>query len=132
LWHTKPDGKLAAFLLDSGDLGKRIEMAKDAPGLPDKLKADIENLSGMSLDDVKVHYNSPLPAQVGATAYTQGNDIYVGPGQVQCVPHEAWHVVQQKKGRVSTTGRSHIGLSSDPETLATERTLLAKRTPIEF
>jgi hypothetical protein len=107
-------------------------MAKDKRGLPDKLKADIENLSGMNLDDVKVHYNSPLPAQRQAVAYAQGNDIHVAPGQEQRVPHEAWHVVQQRGGRVSTTGRSHIGLSSDPDTLATERTLLAKRTPIEF
>lgn len=106
-------------------------MAQRKQGLPDKLKADIENLSGLNLDDVRVHYNSPLPAQHRAVAYAQGNDIHVGPGQEQHLPHEAWHVVQQRGGRVSPTGRSHIGLSKDPDTLATERTLLAKRTPIE-
>src|ERR671915_1065959 len=38
-------------------------------GLPDHLKAGIETLSGLSLDDVKVHYNSSKPAQVEALAY---------------------------------------------------------------
>jgi hypothetical protein len=107
-------------------------MANDKQGLPEGLKAQIEKLSGANLNDVRVHYNSAKPAQHNALAYTQGNDIHVAPGQQQLVPHEVWHVVQQREGRVSTTGRSHIGLSSDADTLATERTLLAKRTPIEF
>ncbi|GHO87635.1 eCIS core domain-containing protein [Dictyobacter formicarum] len=72
-------------------------------GLPDILKAGIENLSGVPMDDVKVHYDSPKPAQVQALAYTQGTDIHVGPGQEQHLAHEAWHVVQQKQGRVPPT-----------------------------
>ncbi|NQZ10619.1 MAG: hypothetical protein HRT35_25995, partial [Algicola sp.] len=31
-------------------------------GLPDNLKSGMENLSGMNLSHVKVHYNSPKPA----------------------------------------------------------------------
>ncbi|GAA4034368.1 hypothetical protein GCM10022409_18420 [Hymenobacter glaciei] len=72
-------------------------------GLPDKLKAGVENLSGYSLDDVQVHYNSAKPAQLQAHAYAQGTDIHVAPGQEQHLPHEAWHVVQQKQGRVRPT-----------------------------
>ena len=72
-------------------------------GLPDNLKSGIENLSGMTMDDVKVHYNSIKPAQLNAHAYAQGNDIHLGPGQEKHLPHEAWHVVQQKQGRVSPT-----------------------------
>jgi hypothetical protein len=72
-------------------------------GLPDHLKAGIETLSGLSLDDVHVHYNSAKPAALQALAYTQGADIHVGPGQEQYLPHEAWHVVQQKQGRVKPT-----------------------------
>ena len=71
-------------------------------GLPDNLKR-IENLSGMSLDDVKVHRNSNKPAQLQAHAYAQGTDIHLGSGQEKHLPHEAWHVVQQKQGRVSPT-----------------------------
>jgi hypothetical protein len=105
-------------------------MAKMKSGLPDKLKQGIESLSGAKLDDVQVHYNSGVPAQHNALAYGQGNQIYVAPGQEQHLAHEAWHVVQQKQGRVSETGRSHIGLNQDPQALATERALLAKRTPL--
>lgn len=72
-------------------------------GLPDNLKTGIENLSGYSMDDVKVHYNSDKPAQLNALAYAQGTDIHVAPGQEKHLPHEAWHVVQQKQGRVQPT-----------------------------
>lgn len=72
-------------------------------GLPDTLKAGIENLSGISMDDVRVHYNSPKPAQLQALAYTKGTEIHVAPGQAKHLPHEAWHVVQQKQGRVMPT-----------------------------
>jgi hypothetical protein len=72
-------------------------------GLPDHLKSGIENLSGFSLDDVKVNFNSNKPAQLNAHAYAQGTDIHVASGQEKHLPHEAWHVVQQKQGRVKPT-----------------------------
>ena len=72
-------------------------------GMPDNLKAGIESLSGFSMDDVRVHYNSSKPATVQALAYTQGTDIHVAPGQEKYLPHEAWHVAQQMAGRVSPT-----------------------------
>jgi hypothetical protein len=72
-------------------------------GLPDAVKSGVETLSGMSLDDVRVHYNSSAPAEVGALAYARGTDIHVAPGQEKHVAHEAWHVVQQKQGRVGAT-----------------------------
>lgn len=72
-------------------------------GLPDKLKSGVENLSGYAMDDVNVHYNSENPAQLNAHAYAQGTDIHLGKGQEKHLPHEAWHVVQQKQGRVKPT-----------------------------
>ena len=72
-------------------------------GLPDNLKAGVESLSGFSMDDVKVHYNSSQPATVQALAYTQGTDIHVAPGQERHLPHEAWHVAQQLAVRVEPT-----------------------------
>ncbi len=87
---------------------------RNKTGLPDTLKAGIENLSGVSMDDVKVHYNSSRPAEAQALAYTQGTDIYVGPGQEKHLPHEAWHVVQQKQGRVQPTLRAKgVSINSD-------------------
>lgn len=76
---------------------------KNETGMPDNLKAGIEDLSGFPMDDVRVHYNSDKPATVQALAYTQGTDIHVAPGQEQHLPHEAWHVAQQMAGRVEPT-----------------------------
>ena len=80
-----------------------IQRKQNSTGLPDNLKSGIENLSGYSMDDVKVHYNSAAPAQLQAFAYAKGTDIHVASGQEKHLPHEAWHVVQQKQGRVKPT-----------------------------
>lgn len=80
-----------------------IQRKKNNTGLPDQLKTGIEHLSGYSMDDVQVHFNSSKPAQLQAHAYAQGTDIHLGPGQERHLPHEAWHVVQQKQGRVRPT-----------------------------
>src|SRR3569833_2391842 len=82
--------------------GKPVQR-KNNTGLPDQLKSGIENLSGHSMDNVKVHYNSDKPAQLNAHAYAQGTDIHLASGQEKHLPHEAWHVVQQKQGRVKPT-----------------------------
>jgi hypothetical protein len=79
-------------------------------GLPDGLKAGVENLSGHAMDDVRVHYNSSKPAQLNALAYTQGRDIHVAAGQERHLPHEAWHVVQQAQGRVRPTRQMKSGV----------------------
>ncbi|WP_084134741.1 DUF4157 domain-containing protein [Paenibacillus harenae] len=78
-------------------------------GMPDGLKSGLENLSGMDLSDVRVHHNSAKPAGVGALAYAQGNDIHVAPGQEKHLPHEGWHVVQQRQGRVRPTMQTQSG-----------------------
>jgi hypothetical protein len=96
-----------AFQLKSNN-GNSDNLQKSAPtanktGLPDSLKSGIEQLSGIGMDDVKVKYNSDKPAQLHAHAFAQGNNIHVSPGQEKHLPHEAWHVVQQKQGRVQPT-----------------------------
>lgn len=78
-----------------------VKGRENKTGIPEGLKAGLENLSGMDLSDVKIHYNSSKPAALNALAYAQGADIHIGPGQEKHLPHEAWHVVQQKQGRVS-------------------------------
>lgn len=72
-------------------------------GIPDSLQRQFESKSGYSFDDVRVHYNSPKPAQFQALAYTQGNEVYMGPGQERHLKHELAHVVQQKQGIVRAT-----------------------------
>jgi Domain of unknown function (DUF4157) len=86
-----------------GGLQRAPRVRENRTGLPDGLQAGIEQLSGVSLGDVRVHYNSPRPAGIQARAYTQGSEIHVGPGEEKHLAHEAWHVVQQKQGRVRPT-----------------------------
>lgn len=96
-----------------------IQKKENNTGLPDNLKSGIEQLSGYSMDDVKVHYNSDKPAQLQAHAYAQGTEIHIGTGQEKHLPHEAWHVVQQKQGRVKPTmqmkGKVNVNDDNDLE-----------------
>lgn len=101
-------GKFAAETL--AQLEQQSSAKPNNTGLPDNLKSGIENLSGLSMDSVRVHYNSSQPAQLNALAYAQGTDIHVAPGQEQHLPHEAWHVVQQAQGRVQPTMQMKDGV----------------------
>lgn len=93
-------------------------MEKSSPtGLPESLKPEVESLSDMDLYHVAVHYNSRNPAQLNAYAFARGSQIQIAPGQESTLPHEAWHVVQQKQGRVSPTVRATIGVGTDEEAL---------------
>jgi len=97
-------------------LTQPIQKQENNTGLPDNLKSGMENLSGISMDDVKVHRNSDKPAQLQAHAYAQGTDIHLGPGQEKHLPHELGHVVQQKQGRVKPTMqmKGKINVNDDP------------------
>lgn len=84
-------------------------------GMPANLQAGLEQLSGMDLSDVRVRYNSPKPAQLAAHAYAQGSEIHLAPGQEKHLPHEGWHVVQQRQGRVRpTTELGGTAINDDP------------------
>ncbi len=85
-------------------------------GLPGRLKAGVESLSGMSMNHVRVHYNSPQPAQLQAYAFARGSNIHLGPGQEKHLPHEAWHVVQQAQGRVRPTLQMAAGVALNADT----------------
>ncbi len=103
-----------------------------ANGLPSPLQAGIESLSGMSMSHVRVHYNSPKPAQLQAHAYAQGAQIHLAPGQEHHLPHEAWHVVQQAQGRV----RANLDVSGTPindsPTLEHEADTMGRRALASF
>lgn len=96
---------------------KPFQLKPNNTGLPDNLKSGIENLSGFSMDDVKVHFQSNKPAQLQAQAYAQGTDIHIAAGQEKHLPHEAWHVVQQKQQRVQPTMqmKSGVPINDEPE-----------------
>ena len=83
---------------------------RQAP-LPPRLQSAIEHLTGIDMGDVVVHANTGLPGQHGAHALTLGNRIYLDTRSEKILAHEAWHVVQQKQGRVVPDGQE--GLTID-------------------
>lgn len=112
-----------------GDLPESlVEQQSNKTGLPNALKAGVEKLSGYSLEHVRVHYNSPKPAQLQALAYTQGTEVYVAPTQEKHLPHEMWHVVQQAQGRVKPTMHLQDGVAvNDDEGLEHEADVMGAK-----
>ena len=105
-----------------------LQKKENNTGLPDNLKSGVESLSGYSMDDVKVHYNSNKPTQLNAHAYAQGTDIHLASGQEKHLPHEAWHVVQQKQGRVKPTLKIADGVNvNDDANLEKEADIMGGR-----
>ncbi len=112
----------------TSDSSQPLQKKENNTGLPDNLKSGIENLSGHSMNDVKVHYNSDKPAQLQAHAYAQGTDIHLASGQEKHLPHEAWHVVQQKQGRVKPTVQLKRGVPcNDDEGLEKEADVMGAK-----
>lgn len=123
----KPGQKNIFQCKESNTYSDEKILIKNNTGLPDNLKAGIESLSGVNMDDVKVHYNSSKPSQLQALAYTKGTDIHVAPGQERHLPHEAWHVVQQKQGRVKPTMQMKGVNINDDSLLEHEADVMGKR-----
>lgn len=114
--QAKSDGPLAL-----------IQRQAEGGGLPLGLRNGIEALSGVSMAGVRVHYNSPRPAQLTAHAFAQGSDIHLAPGQERHLPHEAWHVVQQRQGRVRPTTSINGEAVNDQPALETEADTMGTR-----
>jgi hypothetical protein len=78
--------------------------------MPEPLRMKMESAFGHDFSNVKIHESSK-PAELGALAYTQGNNIHFAPGQYnpesqkgqELLGHELAHVVQQQQGKVRPT-----------------------------
>ncbi|HET7865832.1 MAG TPA: DUF4157 domain-containing protein, partial [Burkholderiaceae bacterium] len=111
-------------------LQRRTEAAPADGGLPEQLKAGIESMSGLAMDDVRVHRDSAEPARIGALAYAQGRDIHLAPGEERQLPHEAWHVVQQAQGRVPETAQMKGMALNDDAQLEREADTMGARAAL--
>ena len=123
------------FSAKAGGSGKSTESkvlserprGQGATSLPQELKVRVESMSGVDLSGVKVYRNSRKPSALEALAYTQGENIFLGPDQERYLAHEAWHAVQQKKNRVRPT-KKYRGLSvNDCPRLEQEADLMGAR-----
>ena len=95
---------------------KPKQQGPNLTGIPTQMKLDFEQRSGLSFDDVRVHYNSDKPRKIGALAYTQIPQVHIGPGQERHLRHELGHVVQQKTRTIRPTLKIHnIDINDDPD-----------------
>ncbi len=76
--------------------------------MPEDVQTKMEGSFGTDFSDVNIHKNDSSATDMGAHAYTQGNNVHFAPGQYdpsstkgqELIGHELTHVVQQRQGRV--------------------------------
>ena len=121
------DGGTPQIRQSSGALTQILAEQSAPKPLPGTLKAGLEYHGGEDLSNVRVHYDSLLPMRYRAEAFAQGNDIHLAPGQAGHLPHEGWHVVQQRHGRVSSTGKIAGQAINDDVRLEEEADLMGEK-----
>ncbi|WP_063786428.1 eCIS core domain-containing protein [Streptomyces acidiscabies] len=87
--------------------------------LEESVRTDMEERLGADFSDVRVHADTAArcsAAEIGARAYTSGNDVVLGAGggDRHTLAHELVHVVQQRRGPVSGSDTGHGFQVSDP------------------
>lgn len=122
-------GNQAVTTLLRAHSGHHVPVDRTEPrdGLPSDLRDGIEALSGVSVSDVRVHYGSAKPAELDALAYTRGAHIHVLPGQEQHLAHEAWHVVQQRQGRVAASLQTRTAKVNNSSALEQEADVMGEK-----
>lgn len=91
--------------------GSDAQREQNVTGMPVAVRAKLELALGADFSGVRVHYDSRLPAELGATAFAQGQNIHVAPGNwapettrgQEILAHELTHVIQQRAKRVVPT-----------------------------
>ncbi|MFA8436115.1 MAG: DUF4157 domain-containing protein [Marinifilaceae bacterium] len=117
--QLSPDGKQFA----SEAMGQRLSSTKGTgKALPQGLGNEMGNRIGADFGKVKIHTDAravQMNREVGAQAFTHGNDIYFNSGKYDpgsskgrhLLAHELTHVVQQGKGQSTSIqrvcGRKH-------------------------
>ncbi|MBP0451204.1 DUF4157 domain-containing protein [Kitasatospora sp. RG8] len=112
------------------------------PGRPldQATRTDMESRLGADFSDVRIHTGGAAKAsaaEVGARAYTSGNDIVIGEGGggAHTLAHELTHVIQQRRGPVSGTDNGNGLKVSDPsdrferEAEANARAVMSRPAP---
>ena len=85
--------------------------SKGAENTQQSVQSEVGSAFGADFSDVNIHENSGKASDVGALAFTQGNDVHFAPGQFQpeskagkeLIGHEFAHVQQQRQGNVAPT-----------------------------
>lgn len=123
LQHSANGGSQA-----SGDLETRLKSSKGGGSpLPNEVRSFMEPRFGVDFSSVRVHTDSSavqMNKDLGAQAFTQGNDIYYGagksPAQDDLTAHELTHVVQQTGGIQPKLNNTQSSNNSSQKTVSTE------------
>jgi Domain of unknown function (DUF4157) len=108
-----------ATQLPDGFLGFRPVM--HAQRMPEAIQRKMETLFKTSFSDVRIHVG-PDAGLIGASAFTQGSDVYFAPGQYnpttpqgqRILGQQLAHVVQQRAGRARNPFGSGLAVINDP------------------
>ena len=103
--------------------------------MPEDVQAKMEYSFGTSFSSVNVHTNDNSASDMGALAYTRGNNIHFAPGQYnptsskgqELLGHELTHVVQQRQGRVQPTKQGKGLAVNDSPSLENEADVMGKK-----
>lgn len=97
--------------------------------VPSELRGEVERITGTNLSAVRVHMGDPaqrLAGELGARAFTVGDDIVVGSGEPDVgtpegdalLAHELAHAAQQQGGPTETAPKSDRADHDDAEVAA--------------
>ncbi len=103
--------------------------------MPEDVQAKMENSFGTSFSGVNIHQNDNSATEMGALAYTQGDNVHFAPGQYnpasskgqELLGHELTHVVQQRQGRVQPTKQGKGMSVNDSPSLEQEADVMGKK-----
>ncbi|GAA5033327.1 hypothetical protein GCM10011506_25410 [Marivirga lumbricoides] len=104
-------------------------------GLDKAVQAKMEKAFQSDFSDVNITQNSSEATNMGALAFTQGNDVHFAPGQYnpgtsegqELIGHELTHVIQQKQGRVKATTQAKGVVVNDDPALENEADVMGKK-----
>lgn len=92
------------------------------------LRRAAEKAGNVDLSDVRLHYPSKECGRYDAAAFTCGTQIHIAAGREGSLPHELWHAVQQRQGRVQPTSTVEGALLNDAPALEKEADLMGETT----
>jgi hypothetical protein len=119
------DHQLLGLSTNSGSTIQKKESQTNTnttSSLPQDVKGKMEHSFSTDFSNVKIHSGSSKANEIGADAYTQGNEIHFAPGKFdphgntgqQLLAHELTHVVQQRNGKVKpTTQNNGLAINDD-------------------
>lgn len=143
--NPRPQESYQLKVAPNSTLGSRAPKRKEpyklnretthSKSLPKDVRGKMENAFDYDFSNVTIHQNSGRAKELGAYAYTKGNEIHFAPGQYnpfslkgqELLGHELTHVVQQNSGNVKATQEKDGFAINDDKRLEKEADEMGKK-----